>query len=139
MNLRLCSFPLLFCSLAPAQNTSGSIVGTITDDSGRVVPSALIRAVNEATGIGRETRSNVEGAYVLASLPIGRYRLEIEAPGMARETVTGIPLEIDRTVRLNIELQPAAVFEAITVTAPPPLIETQSGARGAVIENRRIV
>jgi hypothetical protein len=50
-----------------------------------------------------------------------------------------VPLELDRVVRVNIELQPATVVQKVEVTAAPPLVETETGARGAVIENRRIV
>ncbi|MBL8231329.1 MAG: TonB-dependent receptor, partial [Bryobacterales bacterium] len=139
MKLRTFALILLFCACLRAQTTTGTIIGTLTDPAGRLVQAATVRAVNEATGIGRDTKSNEDGAYVFPLLPIGRYRIEIEAAGMARETLNGVILELDRTLRINVTMQLASVSESVTVTAAPPLIDTQSGAKGAVIENRRIV
>jgi hypothetical protein len=76
---------------------------------------------------------------VLLLLPIGPYRIEVEAAGFAREIVTGLVLQVDQILRINIQLQPASVAQEITVTAEPPLVDTESGAKGTVIENKRIV
>jgi len=129
----------LAAALLPAQTTTARITGHVVDPSTSRVPNAVVRATNEATNFHLETRSNAEGTYVLPLLPIGRYRLNVEAAGFAKAELTGILLQVDQTIRLNVQLQPATVEQTITVEARPPLVDTESGARGAVIENKRIV
>ncbi|MFN7920944.1 MAG: carboxypeptidase regulatory-like domain-containing protein [Bryobacteraceae bacterium] len=131
-------FLLLSCSLL-AQTTTGSIVGNITDGQNLPVANASVKAVNEATGFQRQGTTAQSGEYVLPLLPIGNYRVEVEAAGFASGIASQIPLELDRVVRVNLSLKPSTVVEKVEVTAPPPLVETETGARGAVIENKRIV
>jgi hypothetical protein len=132
-------FTLVSAVSMAAQTTSARITGAVTDPSNARVPNALVRAVNEANNFHLETRTNAEGAYVLPLLPIGRYRLEVEAAGFAKMALTDILLQVDQTVRLNPQLQLVDASQSITVAAQPPLVDTESGARGAVIENKRIV
>ncbi len=139
MPLLQLSFILAAVWAASAQTTTARLTGNILDPSTSRVPNAIVRAVHEANGFTFETRSDAEGGYVLPLLPIGRYRIEVEARGFARESVTGITLQVDQTVRINIQLQPATVAESVTVAAEPALVDTESGAKGTVIENRRIV
>ncbi|MBM3724867.1 MAG: carboxypeptidase regulatory-like domain-containing protein [Acidobacteria bacterium] len=130
---------LLGASTALAQSTEGSFAGIILDAQQKPVPAAAVRATNTSTGLTRFTRANHQGYYIIPLLPIGRYTLDAEAPGLERKTVTGLQVEIDRTLRVDFELQPATVRESVQVTAAPPLIDTESGAQGTIIENRRIV
>jgi len=130
---------LTLSCIAAAQTTTGSIVGLVVDSQDLPVANASIRGINVATGFQRQTVSQPDGAWVLPALPIGRYRLEIEASGMAREEVRDVIVELDRSYRLKVALQPSTVVESVTITADPPLVDTQSGAKGGVIENRRIV
>jgi hypothetical protein len=133
------AFAVLFALPACAQTITGSLVGTVTDSSEAVIRNAKVRATNIETGFRRQVTTDLEGKYVIAQLPIGIYTLEVEAEGFPTERVTPLRLEIDRVLRVNVQLEPRAVRETLEVSAAQPLIETESGARGALIENRRIV
>jgi hypothetical protein len=133
------SFIFLLTLGAFAQTTTGRLTGAVLDPSMSRVPNATVRAINDANGFRVETKTGREGQYVLLLLPIGPYRIEVEAAGFAREIVTGLVLQVDQILRINIQLQPASVAQEITVTAEPPLVDTESGAKGTVIENKRIV
>ncbi|MDR3677003.1 MAG: carboxypeptidase-like regulatory domain-containing protein, partial [Acidobacteriota bacterium] len=65
--------------VARAQNISGSILGTITDNSGAVIPGASVTVTNQDTGIEAKTQSGGAGEYVLANLPPGTYKVRIES------------------------------------------------------------
>ena len=83
----LFGFFFLICSLmilsgAAWGAVTGSISGTVKDPSGRVVPNAKVTARELSTGISHETRSNASGYYTLPVLPVGRYELDVQAPGI---------------------------------------------------------
>lgn len=130
---------LLAAHSVPSQTITATLLGEVADATGAAVPKATVRVLHEATGLKRQTITDEEGAYVLPLLPIGSYRVEAEAPGLVATPQDGILLQIDQQVRLNLKLHPVAVVESVTVAAAQPLIETETGAKGAVIENKRIV
>src|SRR5437762_6903208 len=76
-----------------AQST-GTIQGTVTDPSGAVVPNAQVTAINTGTNTTRVTQSDASGNYLLPAMPIGTYRIEVQASGMARQVVNGLVLEV---------------------------------------------
>ncbi|MFP5207468.1 MAG: carboxypeptidase-like regulatory domain-containing protein, partial [Acidobacteriota bacterium] len=65
---------------AHAQNIFGSIIGTVSDPSGAVLPGASVTATNLGTGEKRTATTNGQGSYQLLSLPTGNYKVEVDAP-----------------------------------------------------------
>src|SRR5262245_56101317 len=100
-------------SIAPlwAQGERATITGTVTDQSGSAVSQAKIRAVHVATSVERRTITTSEGAYTIPALPVGEYRLEIEASGFRTLVRTGIPLSAGSTVRIDGVLELGQVAE----------------------------
>src|SRR2546425_8704488 len=99
-----------------------AVSGTITDSSGGVLPGVAVRAVHEATGNAFETVTDERGAYRLA-VRVGAFRITAELRGF--NTVTGaVELLVGQTGVLNLQMSPAGVAEALTVTAEAPLIQT---------------
>jgi len=137
LQLGVCLFGLSTPLLA--QTTTASLTGSILDPQSRAIVNASVRATNQATGFHRETRTGPQGQYVLALLPIGVYTVDVEARGFAKGSVEAAPLEIDRVVRIDLTLQPATVVEKVTVQALAPVVENQTGAKGTILDNRRIV
>src|SRR5437868_4376164 len=84
----------LMCSVVSAQTTA-QISGTAKDPSGALLPGVEIKATQTETGLSRTTVTNETGTYVLASLPIGPYRLEATLPGFRTYVQTGIILQVD--------------------------------------------
>src|SRR3954454_2283533 len=64
-----------------AQSTQGSIIGTVKDTGGALVPDAPVTLTNLGEGTSRRTRSNAQGDYAFLDVKAGRYTVEISQPG----------------------------------------------------------
>src|SRR5262249_25823408 len=131
---------LLFCVIltpiiALAQSTA-TLVGTVTDASGAVVPNAKISAVHKATGRSRTETTNQSGNYVLPRPPVGEYDLTAEISGFKKKTVSGTVLEVNQEARVDIVLEVGAVTESVSVTAQNALLQTENAVVGHVVDNK---
>ena len=91
-------FILMLAACIAAQETTGRMVGTITDASGAVVPNAKITATNDSTGFSRDTITGPQGDYRLGLLPPGTYTTRIEAKGFSTVQQKGVVIEIGREI-----------------------------------------
>lgn len=133
-------FGIVFAaSFAAAQSFTASILGTIRDGTGAVVPAATVTAVNTGTNARTEARSDQHGNYTLPLLPPGQYVLEVEATGFKKLVRSGIVLQVQQQAWLDVTLELGAVTESISVKADAPLLEATTSALGKVVENRRIM
>lgn len=129
------AFPLILS----AQVNTGTILGNVTDPSGAVVANAKITATNEDTGFTRATESLADGSYLIPLLPIGpKYKVEAETPGFKSFSRTGIELQLNQNVRIDIHVQVGATTESVQVNEQTPLVDTQSAVGGEVVESRRM-
>jgi Carboxypeptidase regulatory-like domain len=121
-----------------AQSHRGVIRGRVEDASGAVVVSAGVTAVNEATSQTRASSTSEDGAFAIAELAPGTWRVEITAPGhrMHVETLT---LEVNQERRADVRLQLGALTDRIEVIAPAADIRRDSPAVGTIVENRQIL
>ena len=87
-----------------AQNVTGSISGTVTDPSGAVIPGAHVIAENVNTAVKTDATTNSAGTYTIRFLPIGNYRVVVDAKGFSTQTVPPFTLEIAQTVKVNATL-----------------------------------
>ncbi len=122
-----------------AQQTTGSIAGTVKDESGAVVPAASVKATNVETGFSRSAPSNGYGQYRIDYLPVGKYKLELEAAGFRRFVQENIALNVDQTQTVEITLSVGASTETITVTSAPPLVNTTDAVLGRTVEGSEII
>ncbi|HZI19208.1 MAG TPA: carboxypeptidase regulatory-like domain-containing protein [Pyrinomonadaceae bacterium] len=132
---------LLLCVCAPpaaAQEITGSIVGTVTDPAGAVVPNAEIVLRNRNTGEERRVQTDGEGRYVLPRLQPGLYDLTIRAQGFKEHVFRALEINVNDRKTLNVTVEAGALDETVTVTGEAPLIQT-SPTVGSVVENRRVV
>src|SRR3990170_2000416 len=110
--LLLCTVVLLGTSWLLAQGgQTGAIQGTISDQSGAVVPGATITIKNAATGFERVVVSGDAGGYLVPSLEPGKYLVRCELTGFARVEATDVVVNVGRTTDLNINLKPAGTAE----------------------------
>ena len=84
--------PLVACHAAWAQATA-QIHGTIQDSSGAAVGGAEVKAVDTDTGVERTVTSASDGSYVLSTLPLGPYRIEVTKEGFTKAVVSGLVLQ----------------------------------------------
>lgn len=130
---------LLAAHAGNAQTPYGTILGTVKDASGAVVPAARVSIINEATQVSRETITDHLGGYRVPSLLPGSYTVEVSAQGFRKGIVTRVVLAVDQVARVDVALQVGPVTEQVTVTATAIVLESDSATVGQVIENRRIV
>src|SRR5437899_7446611 len=106
---------LLLATCVNAQEATGKIVGTITDQTGAVIPGVHIVVTNTATRITRETTSDSSGYYQVLSLPIGNYTVSANQKGFNPVSTTASNLEINQSLKIDIKLQVGANIETVTV------------------------
>ena len=90
-------------SSAAAQAVSGTILGTVTDSTGAVVPGAKVTIVNEGTGLTRIVVADTNGEYTAPSLPTGHYTITSEMTGFKTVALSNIEVGVDQRVRINIK------------------------------------
>jgi hypothetical protein len=128
---------LLGCLVVPAahaQQTLGTLSGTITDLTGATVANSTITLVDDQTAATRTATSNAAGNYTFQALPIGTYTLTIRAAGFNTEVVTSVLVQADRTSSLVIKMKPGAVSTSIDVQAAPQL-NTTDPTNGYVLDS----
>src|SRR5579875_2893312 len=122
----LFSFLLLLPSAARAQETLGSINGTVTDISGAAIGGASVTAVSDQTGLTRSTATQKTGYFEILNLPVGTYHVTISQQNFETENLPGVAVQEMRASTLNASLKPGAVTESVTVTANPLLNATDT-------------
>jgi hypothetical protein len=136
MSVRRALGLFLVCLLLPlpllAQSSTGSISGSITDDSGGALPGVTVVATNVATGTSRTAVTNSAGAYQLALLPPAMYAVEASLEGFQPVRRDRIVVNIGTDVGLTLTLK-AGVAETITVTAVAPLVESERTQVSSVV------
>ena len=116
-----------------AQVDTGSLVGTVKDASGALLPGVTVTASNTDTGIATATKTEQNGDYVITPLHIGRYSISVEVTGFHREIRKDIVLDVQQTIRLDFSLKVGAVSETMEVSGAPPLLEPESASLGNVV------
>jgi hypothetical protein len=129
---------LLSAALVHAQAVSGTVVGTVTDSSGAVVPSAKITLLETNTNISRSIATNESGNFSFVNVPQGSYTVTIEQQGFRKATRENVEVTINSTVRVDLQLQPGQISEQITVTAALPDLQTDRTDTGRKIEARQV-
>ena len=102
-NLRLLTFVAFFALRALAQETTGTIAGTIRDQSGAVAPGASVIVRSAGTGAERRLTSGPDGQFVATSLPVGNYEVEVTRQGFKKAVAQGIQLSVDNRLVVDRE------------------------------------
>jgi hypothetical protein len=124
---------------AVAQAPSGTLTGTVLDQSGGVIPDANVVLKSEDSGAIRRTASNKEGFFTIVAIPAGTYTVTIEVRGFAPWEETGIVFHQGDVIKLrDISLKVASGGERVTVEGTPPLIAVDSGEKSEVITSNEI-
>ena len=121
-----------------AQADTGSIQGTIRDQSGAVIPGAKVDLTNEGTNLTITLTAGGDGSYIFSPVKIGVYEVSAEAPGFAKAVQTHITLDIQQQRVVDLVLKPGAVTQTIEVTGAPPALQTQNASVGQVVDSRDV-
>jgi hypothetical protein len=124
--------------LASAQTVTGSITGEVTDPTGAVIPNARISVENVDTGVKALATTNASGVYSIRFLPIGRYKVVVDAKGFSSETVPPFTLEINQTVKLDEALSVGATSVIEVNSGSAPILNTTDGTLGVTLSTNEI-
>lgn len=126
---------------SPAQQTSASLSGVITDEQHAVIPGAKITLINQDQGTAAGERlSGADGSFRFPSLSPATYTLRVEAAGFKRFEQTDIKLFADdRTSLAEIALQVGAVTETLEVKAQAAQLETETAMRAGIVTGQQVV
>jgi len=125
---------------AMAQTTgTATLVGTVTDSTGAVVPAAKVAVVNKETSFRSETLTTAEGNYTVPYLSPGTYQITLEARGFKRYVRDGVVIRTAETPRVDITLEVGATTDSVTVTAAAPLLATETALAGQILEGQTVI
>ena len=123
----------LFSSFAHAQAVSGTVVGTITDTSGAVVPEAAVTIKDEGTGVSRHTTTDGSGNYNFAYVKPATYEVSVSKAGFTTAVEAHIELSVNSTVRVDMALKAGSVTQTVTVVSEAPLLQTDTAQTGSTV------
>jgi hypothetical protein len=132
---------LIAVGFAPlhAQQTTGTIIGTVKDQTGALVSTATVKATNVDNGFTRSVKTNSFGEYRIDYLPVGKYTVEADAASFKRFVQQNLTLDVDQLLTLEIPLTVGAVSDTVTVETAPPAVNTSDAILGRTIERDEIV
>ncbi|HUK92356.1 MAG TPA: carboxypeptidase regulatory-like domain-containing protein, partial [Blastocatellia bacterium] len=143
MPIRYRFIPLLLGFILSAATVAlgditGSVSGVVKDSSGALVTGASVVATNTQTGIKTQTRTDDKGFYSLPVLPVGNYLVEVQAQGFKAFKQTGVVVDANAALRIDVTLELGQVTEEVTVKSEAAHVETQNTQMGEVITAQKI-
>lgn len=124
-------------SLVHAQ-TSGTILGTVSDASGAAVAGATVTITEVNKNTSQSVQTDDSGNYNVPFLIPGTYRVSVEKTGFKRESSQNIPLNVNDRTRQDFTMQLGAVSETVEVTSAAPLVQSETSELGQVITEREV-
>ena len=132
----------LLCALVSQAATSGSISGTVKDPSGAVLPGVALTLKNTSLGTPYKTTSDANGYYSFPNLPVGAYDLTLALPGFKTMQKSGIVVDMDSALQINISMELAAQSQSVvvnsTVAAEQVQVETVATHLGEVVSDTQM-
>lgn len=129
---------LLASAAAPAQVTTGSILGTVTDPTGALVNGATVTVTNVRTNVARQVRSNTSGLFNVPNLTTGTYDVQVKAAGFSSEKVAAVTLDVGAQRELNFMLK-VGTGEQVVVTSQITTVDLASSVTMPVVDDHTIV
>ena len=121
-----------------AQAVKGSLLGTITDASGAVIPGASVTITEVNTNLSRSTVTNESGNYVFGNLDRGVYRLEVQLGGFKKAIRERADVLVNEDTRVDMRLEAGDITQTVTVVDALPLLQTDRADVGRQIETKQL-
>ena len=132
-------FAILSAGLLYGQGgANGTILGTVTDNSGAVVGNAKVDVTNVATGVATHTETSANGDFTTPYLTPGTYSVTVQAPGFQKAVADNITLAVAQQARVNINMKPGAVTETVEVQANAVSLDTDSAAVSQLVSQQQV-
>jgi Carboxypeptidase regulatory-like domain/TonB dependent receptor len=137
--IKVIRITFIFCLCMTAWGqiaTTTSLVGTVTDNTGAVLPDAAVSAVNQENKETYNAVTNAEGYFSVPFIRVGSYNVTVTHPGFQTAKKTGIIIDLNQTARADFAMQVGQVTESVTVAADAPPIATDDASLSEVITQR---
>ncbi|MGI4829711.1 MAG: carboxypeptidase regulatory-like domain-containing protein [Janthinobacterium lividum] len=131
--------PIGIASSAFAADVNGRIRGTVTDPGGAVLPGVQVIAINQATGVHFDVKTQADGTYIFSELPVGTYTVSITAPGFQAFKATGIIINIDQEYVEAVKLNVGQATETLEVAADAVQVNTTDMQLNNVVDSTQMV
>lgn len=122
-----------------AQIISGNFVGVVRDSSQAAVAGAAVVVRNDSTNFEYKAVSAETGDFVVPNLPPGAYTITIEHPGFKQAVAKGVALQPNRSIRVDMTLEPGAVAQSVEVQAVAPVVNSENATIGNILDSKTIV
>ncbi len=123
---------------APAQTITGSFTGTLTDQSGAIIPNAKVTATNTGTNLAYSANTNDAGVYNLLFLPVGPYQIAAETQGFKKSQLGPFRLEVNQIARVDIKMEVGDTTQSVEVTGVAPVLQTESTQTGDTLSSTKL-
>jgi Carboxypeptidase regulatory-like domain len=131
-------FALVLASSLSLAAQEATIVGTVTDQTGGLLPSVTLTIVNTQTGALRISVTNSVGKYVAFGLPIGAYDVKAESPGFEVQESQGVVLNVNDRVRVDFRIRIGTKIEPVLVESTPIGVQADSGEQSSLVSGTQI-
>ena len=132
------AFLLVAASFALGQGVTGTILGTVEDQSHAAITSASVIVTNQATNQSVVVPTGADGNYIAASLPPGTYRVQVKAPGFREAVSAGNVLVVNGTKRVDFLMQVGETTTTVEVKSTAPLVESTTSSMGNDLDARQV-
>ncbi len=132
------AFAILAAFSLTASAQTAQLTGTVSDQTGALVPGAKVTATNVATSVARSSTTNSSGNYLITALLPGSYQVTTEASGFKQINQGPITFAVDQVARLDFALEVGEAKESVTVSATAVLLDSDTSTIGTVIENKQV-
>lgn len=129
---------LLALSITVHAQSTATLLGRVVDPHGASVPAAKITAINQETQASRVGETDSDGNYIISALPVGKYRVEVQATGFRTQLAEHVVIEVSRLIVQNFQLTIGPIEQVVTIAADSPLIERATISMGHVVDRRTI-
>ena len=136
--LQHCLWAVLISGLPLLAQTTGTIVGRVTDPAKAAVPLAQIELINESTGIAVATSPTAEGDFTFPRLTPGSYQLKVSAQGFTAQVRRNISILVNQTARIDVELAVGTVSASIDVSGAAPIVQSETSSVGNVVDGHQV-
>jgi hypothetical protein len=130
--------PLSLARTASAQAVTGTILGTVADTTGAVLPGVSVTVKHTETGLTRTLTTDSNGEYTAASVPTGTYTVTGEISGFKSVSLSNVQVGVDQRVRADIKLEVGAMTESVEIVAQTPLVQTSSSDLSTTVTEEQI-
>jgi len=121
-----------------AQVDTGTILGTVKDSSGAVVPDAQVTIINQGTGFSLTTKTSNVGAYIFTPIKIGTYSVQATMAGFQKAVQLNAKVDVQQQLVVDLTLVPGQVTQTVEVVAAPPVLQTQNASVGQVVGTMQV-